>query len=84
MRVVGRLKQDTWKDASGKTASKIYVVAEHIEYKPEKKPDEVVEAKSEPKEEAPVQPEPQTQAETQTQAEAQPQPEPVLVEEAVF
>ena len=37
VRVVGRLKQDTWKDDSGKTASRVYVVAEHIEYKPEKK-----------------------------------------------
>ena len=37
VRVVGRLKQDTWKDNEGKTASRIYVVAEHIEYKPIKK-----------------------------------------------
>ena len=40
VRVVGRLKQDTWKDESGKTVSKIYVVAEHIEYKPVKKTEE--------------------------------------------
>ena len=37
VRVVGRLKQDTWKDDSGKTSSRVYVIAEHIEYKPEKK-----------------------------------------------
>ena len=37
VRVVGRLKQDTWKDENGKSASRVYVVAEHIEYKPEKK-----------------------------------------------
>lgn len=37
VRVVGRLKQDTWKDPDGKFASKVYVVAEHIEYKPVKK-----------------------------------------------
>ena len=37
IRVVGRLKQDTWKDNNGKTASRIFVVAEHIEYKPIKK-----------------------------------------------
>ena len=43
VRVVGRLKQDTWKDTSGKTASRIYVVAEHIEYKPEKKTSEIEE-----------------------------------------
>ena len=40
VRVVGRLKQDTWKDSEGKTASRIYVIAEHIEYKPIKKTDE--------------------------------------------
>ena len=34
VRVVGRLKQDTWKDENGKTQSKVYVIAEHIEYKP--------------------------------------------------
>ncbi len=34
VRVVGRLKQDTWKDSSGKMQSKVFVIAEHIEYKP--------------------------------------------------
>lgn len=34
LRVVGRLKQDRWKDKDGKAQSKCYVVAEHIEYKP--------------------------------------------------
>lgn len=34
VRVVGRLKQDVWKDDSGKTKSKVFVIAEHIEYKP--------------------------------------------------
>ncbi len=34
MRVVGRLKQARWKDKDGKTQSKVYVIAEHIEYKP--------------------------------------------------
>lgn len=34
VRVVGRLKQDTWKDGAGKTQSKVFVVAEHIEYRP--------------------------------------------------
>ena len=34
LRVVGRLKQNAWKDDSGKTFSKVFVVAEHIEYKP--------------------------------------------------
>lgn len=34
MRVVGRLKQDRWKDKDGKNQNRIYVVAEHVEYKP--------------------------------------------------
>jgi len=34
MRVVGRLKQNRWKDTDGKTQSKIFVVAEHVEFKP--------------------------------------------------
>lgn len=34
IRVVGRLKQDRWKDAEGKNLSRIYVVAEHVEFKP--------------------------------------------------
>lgn len=33
IRVVGRLKQDRWED-NGKTKSKIYIVAEHVEFKP--------------------------------------------------
>ena len=36
LRVVGRLKQDRWKNSEGKAASKIYIVAEHIDFKPEK------------------------------------------------
>lgn len=34
VRVVGRLKQKTWKDEDGKSHSKVFVIAEHIEYKP--------------------------------------------------
>ena len=41
VRVVARLKQDTCKDSDGKTASRIYVIAEHIEYKPIRKTDAV-------------------------------------------
>ena len=33
IRVVGRLKQERWKDADGKSHSKIFVVAEQIELK---------------------------------------------------
>ncbi len=34
IRVVGRLKQETWTGEDGKHRSKVFVVAEHIEFKP--------------------------------------------------
>ena len=75
VRVVGRLKQDTWKDPDGKFASKVYVVAEHIEYKPIKKTDtteaSAAENKSQP---------PEREAESEAAAA---EPEKVAVE-AVF
>lgn len=37
VRIVGRLKQDRYKDVEGKSHSKVYVVAEHIEFKPVRK-----------------------------------------------
>ena len=37
VRVVGRLKQDKWSDADGKPHSRIYIVAEHVEFKPQAK-----------------------------------------------
>jgi single-strand DNA-binding protein len=36
---VGRLKQDRWEDAEGKTRSKVHIVAEHVEFKPKFKND---------------------------------------------
>jgi single-strand DNA-binding protein len=39
VRVVGRLKQDRWIDQSGKNRSKVYVVADHIEFKVRKTPE---------------------------------------------
>jgi single-strand DNA-binding protein len=40
VRVVGRLKQDRWADADGKPHSRVFIVAEHVEFKPQlKKPD---------------------------------------------
>ena len=54
VRVVGRLKQDTWKDDSGKTASRVYVDAEHIEYKPMKKSEATAEEKAETAPESPA------------------------------
>ena len=35
VRVVGRLKQDRWIGKDGKTCSKVKVVAEHVEFKPQ-------------------------------------------------
>jgi single-strand DNA-binding protein len=37
VRVVGRLKQDRWNDAEGNGRSKVLVVAEHVEFRPERK-----------------------------------------------
>jgi single-strand DNA-binding protein len=39
VRVVGRLKQSRWNDTDGKSRSKVTIVAEHVEFRPEfKKP----------------------------------------------
>jgi len=35
VRVVGRLKQNRWSDTEGKTHSKVTIVAEHVEFRPE-------------------------------------------------
>ena len=35
VRVVGRLKQDRWTDADGKPHSRIFIAAEHVEFKPQ-------------------------------------------------
>ena len=35
VRVVGRLKQNRWNDHEGKTQSKIIIVAEHVEFRPD-------------------------------------------------
>jgi len=39
VRVVGRLKQDRWNSPDGKSQSKISIVAEHVEFRPEFKKD---------------------------------------------
>lgn len=51
VRIVGRLKQNRWKDSDGKMQSKVYVVAEHIEFKAKK---EKIETDVEQKEKEPV------------------------------
>jgi single-strand DNA-binding protein len=35
VRVVGRLKQDRWSDAEGKNHSRIKIIGDHVEFKPE-------------------------------------------------
>jgi single-strand DNA-binding protein len=40
VRVVGRLKQDRWNDAGGKSHSRVSIVAEHVEFRPEFKKDD--------------------------------------------
>ena len=39
MRAVGRLKQDRWTNPEGQARSKIEIVAEHVEFKPQQKKD---------------------------------------------
>ena len=39
VRVVGRLKQSRWNDPEGKSHSRITIVAEHVEFRPEFKKD---------------------------------------------
>ena len=43
VRVVGRLKQDRWNGTDGKSHSRIAIVAEHVEFKPEFKKNEKAE-----------------------------------------
>jgi len=47
VRVVGRLKQDRWVDALGKSHSRVKIVAEHVEFKPQFKPVEETEKQGE-------------------------------------
>jgi single-strand DNA-binding protein len=35
VRIVGRLKQDRWKGNDGKGKSKVYIIADHVEFKPQ-------------------------------------------------
>lgn len=48
VRVVGRLKQDRWTDPDGKPHSRVQIIAEHVEFKPQlKKQDGEAEGKEE-------------------------------------
>ena len=37
VRVVGRLKQDRWTDPDGKPHSRVFIIAEHVEFTPQLK-----------------------------------------------
>ena len=39
IRVVGRLKQSRWTDTDGKSRSRVIIVAEHVEFRPDTKKD---------------------------------------------
>jgi single-strand DNA-binding protein len=47
VRVVGRLKQDRWTDPDGKPHSRIIVIAEHVEFKPQFKNKDSADGKTE-------------------------------------
>lgn len=54
VRVVGRLKQDKWTDTEGNTRYKVYIVAEHVEFKPQiKAKDPAAEGTEDKSEESP-------------------------------
>jgi len=58
VRVVGRLKQDKWSDTDGKPHSRVYIVAEHVEFKPQvKKEGEPAAEEAKPAEDAEEEPE---------------------------
>jgi single-strand DNA-binding protein len=48
VRVVGRLKQSRWTDADGKPRSRVAIVAEHVEFRPEFRREAVVEKPTPP------------------------------------
>jgi single-strand DNA-binding protein len=37
VRVVGRLKEERWTDRTGKEQSRVTIVGEHVEFRPEQK-----------------------------------------------
>jgi single-strand DNA-binding protein len=41
VRVVGRLKQDRWKDGEGRPRSRVKIVAEHVEFRPMPRKDRI-------------------------------------------
>ena len=47
-RVVGRLRQDRWQDQEGNPRSRVKIVAEHVEFKPEFKKNETQDEDEQP------------------------------------
>ena len=88
VRVVGRLKQNRWKNSEGKNVSRIIIIAEHIEYKPKFEKKDFAELPNELPAELPE--EGSTPSETQREAPGEsPQKEDKVVlepvaQEAVF
>ena len=79
VRVVGRLKQSRWKNNDGKNLSRVYVIAEHIEYKPK------FEKKDSPEQTEPMGDIASTELKESKEQETEAVLEPVAVaEEAVF
>ncbi len=52
VRVVGRLKQERWTDPDGKPHSRVEIIAEHVEFKPQPKKRDRAPGAEEEKEEA--------------------------------
>ncbi len=48
VRVVGRLKQDRWQNQEGDNRSKVLIIAEHVEFRPQKKSAEEAEENQDP------------------------------------
>ena len=48
VRVVGRLKESRWTDADGKPRSRVAIVAEHVEFRPEFRKENAVEKNTRP------------------------------------
>lgn len=73
VRVVGRLKQNRWKNSEGRNQSKIFIVAEHIEYKPKFEKKDFVELPNELpaelKDEAPCETQREAPVESQKKAD---------------
>jgi single-strand DNA-binding protein len=69
VRVVGRLKQDRWTDADGKPRSRIEIVAEHVEFKPQLKKQDGDGKDGEEKTEATAGDEPATEERAQEESE---------------